>query len=49
MGVAAFGIVDLKAHAGQLVAEFPHLRFGGVLFQDDDHMEVLLSLYLCFS
>ena len=49
MGVAAFGIVDLEAHAGQFVAEFPHLRFGGVLFQDDDHMEVLLSLYLCFS
>ena len=37
MGIAALGVVDLQAHALQLVAELAHLYVGGILFQYDDH------------
>ena len=42
VGVVALRVVDLEAHAGQLVAEFADLRLGGVLFQNDDHGGKLL-------
>mgnify|MGYP001004043393 CR=1 FL=1 len=45
MGIAALGVVDLQAHALQLVAELVNLYVGGILFQYDDHTANLLYRY----